>query len=505
MERLVMKLKQLLKESLTRAPEGLLPFQVIGSKDIEIASIVSNSKLVVPGALFVARRGTAFDGNRFVPEAVESGAVCVLSDLFDPSLSVTQVVVSDVSAFEVALAGAFWQWPSDELMMVGVTGTSGKTTTTYIVRHLFGHLGISSGLLGTVAYIAGSRQCEAPNTTPDVLTVHRLLREVVRAGSTACVMEVSSHALEQGRVAGVDFDTAIFTNLSHDHLDYHSTMEEYAAAKNRLFKGLGSGRKKDVIAVINVQDRWAQTMMQGTSARIVSYAIDGSADVVASKLQLTPTSTTFTLFFSGQSSQIILPLAGRFNVANALAAAAAFLARGVPIEQVALGLSTVSSPPGRLERVPNDAGLTIYVDYAHKEDALRKVLATLRESTRGRLITVFGCGGDRDRAKRPLMARAAEELSDVTIVTSDNPRSEEPQAILDEVCSGFTKKAHRVVLDRKEAIAEAIAGAGRDDVILIAGKGHEKYQLFAHGSVPFDDCQVAAECCVQRCVVGERL
>jgi UDP-N-acetylmuramoyl-L-alanyl-D-glutamate--2,6-diaminopimelate ligase len=485
-----MRLKNVLK--------SLPPIDVVGSKEIEISNITSNSRLVVPGSLFIAKRGAVFDGNQFVPEAIASGAVCVLSDLYDPSLEVTQLVSSDVRGVEALLAAAFWQWPSRELMMVGVTGTSGKTTTTYILRHLFSRAGISSGLIGTVAYIAGDRQCEAPNTTPDVVTNHRLLREVVRSGSTACVMEVSSHALEQGRVAQVGFDTAIFTNLSHEHLDYHLTLEAYAQAKGRLFRSLGENGKAETLAIAPTQDPWTKTVLEGTRARIITYAVEGPADVTATGLRLTATSTSFTLSYGGSSIEIRLPLAGRYNVANALAAASAFLARGYSLQMIAEGLATVQAPPGRLERVANDAELTVYVDYAHKVDALRKVLMTLREGVAGRLITVFGCGGDRDRAKRPMMARASEELSDITIVTSDNPRSEDPQAIIQEICTGFVQAGHRVIADRREAIAEAIRLATPDDVVLIAGKGHEKYQIFAHGTVPFDDCQVAAECCAHR-------
>lgn len=485
-----MRLKNLIK--------NLPPIEVIGSREIEISNITANSRLVVPGSLFIAKRGSAFDGNKFVPEAIDSGAVCVLSDLYDPSLQVTQLVTPDVHTVEAFVAAAFWQWPEKELMMVGVTGTSGKTTTTYIVRHLFSHVGISSGLIGTVAYIAGDRQCEAPNTTPDVVTNHRLLRDVIRSGGKACVMEVSSHALDQGRVAQIGFDTAIFTNLSHEHLDYHATMEAYAHAKNRLFRSLGEGGKADTLAIANSQDPWVQTVLEGTKATIITYAIDAPADVMASHLRFTSTSTSFTLTHGGSSVEVVLPLAGRYNVANAIAAASAFLGRGYSLKTIAEGLATVQSPPGRLERVANGANLTVYVDYAHKVDALRKVLVTLREGTSGRLITVFGCGGDRDRAKRPLMARASEELSDITIVTSDNPRSEDPHAIIQEICTGFTRQGHRVHVDRREAIAEAIRLATPDDVVLIAGKGHEKYQIFAHGTVPFDDCQVVAECCAHR-------
>jgi UDP-N-acetylmuramoyl-L-alanyl-D-glutamate--2,6-diaminopimelate ligase len=483
------KLKRLLKD--------IPSLDVIGSKEIEITAITSNSKFAAPGSLFIARRGAAFDGNRFIPEAIASGAVALLSDVYDPSLPITQLITNDVGAMEACLAAAFWQNPAQDLNLVAITGTSGKTTTSYIVHHLFSHFGIRSGLIGTVAYITGTRRYEAPNTTPDVVTNHRLLAEIVKAGDSACVMEVSSHALAQGRVAGIGFNTAIFTNLSHEHLDYHKTMEAYAQAKNLLFKSLGADGKKDPVAILNAQDPWTAKVSEGTKARILTYALDGEADIAASSIHLKPQSTAFDLSYAGKSVSVLSPLAGRYNVANAIAAAGAFLARGFPLDEVAKGLSTIASPPGRLERVPNDQGLAIYVDYAHKEDALRKVLPALRESTKGRLITVFGCGGDRDREKRPRMARAVEELADFAIVTTDNPRSEDPLSIIKEICKGFLESNYLVIPDRKEAIEKAIQVATQEDVILIAGKGHEKYQIFAHGIVPFDDCQVAADCCTK--------
>jgi UDP-N-acetylmuramoyl-L-alanyl-D-glutamate--2,6-diaminopimelate ligase len=484
----VVKLKHLLKH--------IPPVDVIGSREIDIGAIVSHSRFVVPGSLFVARRGLKFDGNKFIPEAIASGAVCIVSDVPDPSLNITQLITNDVAAMEAHLAAAFWKWPSRELTMVGITGTSGKTTTSSIVHQLFSACGMSSGLIGTVINVIGTHRYEATHTTPDVVTLQRLLREVVKSGSTACVMEVSSHALHQGRVANVEFDTAIFTNLTHEHLDYHKTMDEYARAKNLLFRSLGKKGDKEPLAIINGQDQWSTAVCAGTKARIVTYAVDAPADVTATALKLTSTESTFDLSYGGKRSQVVLPLVGRFNVANAIAASAVFLARGYPIETVALALASVRPPPGRLERVANERGLTIYIDYAHKEDALRKVLRCLRESTEGRLITVFGCGGDRDREKRPKMARASEELSDITIVTSDNPRSEDPQAIIDEVCSGFTRPGYLIQPDRREAIFQAIQMACPDDVVLIAGKGHEKYQIFAHDTVPFDDYQVAVECCI---------
>jgi UDP-N-acetylmuramoyl-L-alanyl-D-glutamate--2,6-diaminopimelate ligase len=533
-----MKLRQLIKN---------LPYiDVKGSKDIEITGIASHSNRVGPGYLFIAKRGKLFDGNTFIPEALQSGAVAILSDMFDPSIrAATQLIVKDVEEAEGAIAASFWQFPSRELHMVGVTGTSGKTTTTYLMRHLFSHFGMQSGLIGTVSYSIGERESKASHTTPDVITNQKFLREVVRSGVPVCIMEVSSHSLEQGRVAEIDFDTAIFTNLTHEHLDYHKTMDNYAAAKKKLFSSLG--KKQNALAIFNAQDPFASMILEGASVRKVGFAIEGVADVVAKDLTMTPELSCFSLEWKGRSTPVRLPLIGRFNVQNALAAAAAFLARGYSLEEVAAGLESVQPPPGRMERIENTLGIAVFVDYAHKEDALRKVLVTIRESApkelgnnkccnsderdcrdvvacddsiacygRGarhdrstitagsncssyccpvpkRILVVFGCGGDRDREKRPKMARVAEELADIVIVTTDNPRSEQPESIIQEICSGFSLKKHQVIPDRKEAIEKALSLAERGDVVLIAGKGHEKTQIFAREVLDFDDCEVARE------------
>lgn len=486
-----MKLKVLLK--------NLLQIDVKGSKEIEVSGISSHSKFVAPGDLFIARRGSTHDGNRFIPEAISAGAVCILSDVFDPSIKgVTQLIAQDVSRVESLLAASFWSWPSKELHMVGITGTSGKTTTSYLVHHLFAHFRMPAGLIGTVEYITGTRHCEAPRTTPDVVTNQRLLRDIVKSGAKACVMEVSSHALVQGRVSEIGFDTAIFTNLSHEHLDYHKTMEEYARAKNRLFRSLEGSRSLEPIAIFNAQDTWVAQIAEGTTARCLTYAVDGAADVVASNIVTKSTESSFTLTCAAGSVSVHLPLIGRYNVENALAAASTFIARGYALADIAAGLSTASAPPGRLERVYNSLDLKVYVDYAHKEDALRKVLQTLRSSTQGRIIVVFGCGGDRDREKRPKMAQAAEELADVVIVTSDNPRSEDPLQIIEEIARGFTLSSHFRIPDREKAIHAAIDMATPEDLVLIAGKGHEKYQVFSTSTVPFDDCAVVREYCTRK-------
>jgi UDP-N-acetylmuramoyl-L-alanyl-D-glutamate--2,6-diaminopimelate ligase len=453
---------------------------------------------VVPGSLFIARRGKQFDGNRFVPEAISSGAACVLSDVYDPSIShVTQLLTDDVAAIEPRIAAAFWQHPSRDLHMIGITGTSGKTTVSYIVHHLFAYFGIEAGLIGSVAHVSGVKSIAASHTTPDASTVQRLLREFVCEGMKASVMEVSSHGLSQRRVEGVEFDTAVFTNLSHEHLDYHMNMKEYARAKRRLFTSLQRTECKDPVIIVNNQDSWAEFITEGSTGRFFTYAVEGEADLVASSLQLRNDGSSFTFRFQGEEAFVRSPLLGRFNVENFLAAAGVFLSRGYALEEVARGLATAAAPPGRLERVDNALDLRIYVDHAHKEEALCNVLRTIRETTRGKVIVVFGCGGNRDRAKRPLMAKAAAKLAGVAVVTSDNPRSEDPAAIIQEICSGFTTMDPIIRSCRRDAIYTAVELAAPDDCILIAGKGHEKQQIFDGSTVDFDDCLVAKECCQQ--------
>ncbi len=484
-----MKLRQLIKD----VPN----LEVKGSKDIEIAGLACHSNCVAPGCLFIAKRGASFDGNRFIPEVIMSGAVAILSDVYDPSIKqVTQIIAKDVGRAEGDLAATFWGYPADELNLVGVTGTAGKTTTSYITHQLFSHFGKKSGLIGTVSYVAGKRECEASRTTPDVISNQRFLREVVKAGCEACVMEVTSHALCQGRVAHIDFDTAIFTNLTHEHLDYHKTMEAYAEAKSRLFSSLG--KKKDPVAIYNAQAPFAQRIVGTPHARCFSYALDAPADLVAKEVNLLPQKTTFLLQFQKEVIPVTIPLMGRFNVYNTLAAASVFISRGYSLEEVAQGLEKIFPPPGRLERVENSKNLTIYVDYAHKEDALKNVLATIRESAPKKLILVFGCGGDRDKEKRSKMAQAAEKYADIVIVTSDNPRSENPETIIQEICAGFSHHEPLIIPDRHQAIEKAVSLATDKDIVLIAGKGHEKKQIFAQGTVLFDDCEVARTCCNKR-------
>lgn len=491
-----MKLKKLLKDIPVK--------EVKGSKEVEITGICGNSKLVAPGNLFIARRGKSDDGADYIPEAVAAGAAAIVTDIYDPSIkTVTQIIHPEVGQIEALLAAHYYQFASDELFMVGITGTNGKTTTSFMIKHLLDRIVGSCGLIGTIEYIIGQHRYPAIRTTPDVTSNHKMLREMLNQGCRAAVMEVTSHALDQGRTANIEFDIAVFTNLSLDHLDYHQTMENYAQEKNKLFRSLdpATQRKKafSKTAIVNVDSPWHIKMLEGCKARIITYGIEGQADVRAEDIKLSSSGTVFKITYKGASEVCHWPLIGRFNVYNCLAAIAVGLARGLPLKEIVSIMQVFPAVPGRLEAVPNDLGLKIYVDFAHSDDALANVLESLQELKTGRIITVFGCGGDRDKSKRSKMGQVCEELSTISIVTSDNPRSEEPDEIIRQIITGFKKRSSFLVeADRRAAIAKAIEIATQEDIILIAGKGHEAYQVFAHKTIEFDDRKVASQLCKQK-------
>ncbi len=469
-----MKLKQLFKE---------IDVTWKGSKETDITSMTSNSKSVAPGTLFIARRGKTGDGHRFIAEAISAGALAILTDTYDPFLSVTQVIHPDVNSLEVLLAKRFYHDPAQKLSIFGVTGTSGKTTTTFLMKYLFDQC----GLIGTVSWMTGKKVLPASLTTPDFLTLMQLFHEMNSEGCKSVVMEVSSHAIDQGRVKEIEFAAAIYTNLSQDHLDYHHTMEEYAEVKSRLFAHAG-------ISIINGDDPWAPVMIS-KAKKLLRYGLNREFELFASDLQLTSKGMTFNIHWKQETVSFNTVLIGRFNVYNILAATALALSQGMSLQLIAKKLESFSGVPGRLERVVNPKNLQVFVDYSHKPDALKNVLQTLSELKKGRLITIFGCGGDRDVQKRPQMASISENFSDLTIVTNDNPRSEDPVEIAKQVISGFQKKAYLVELDRKKAIQQALQLAKPDDIILIAGKGHETYQIFSSQTIPFDDREVVKEAC----------
>lgn len=491
-----MKLKEILKD----IPEC----QVKGSAEILISGISANSKMMAPGHLFIAKKGKTFDGSHFIHEALQSGAIAIAADRFDPSLEhVVQIIHPDISFLEGALAANYYRHPSRELLMVGMTGTNGKTTTSYLIKDLLDKFAGPCGLIGTIEYLIGLHRYQATRTTPDVVTNQKMLREMIKQGCRSAVMEVTSHALDQERVAKIDFDIAIFSNLTLDHLDYHGTMEAYGRAKRKLFDNLGKekiGRPGGKWAIVNQDSSWSQYMLQGCLAKTLTYGIDQTADLQASNICLGQEGTKAQISYQGQKLACTWSLAGRFNVYNCLAAMAVALTQEIPLEAIVDHMSHMKFVRGRLQPVDNCLGLKIYVDFAHSDDALLNVLATLKEilPAGGRLIAVFGCGGDRDRSKRPKMAEACEKYADRAIVTSDNPRSENPQQICQEIIAGFSKSAvYEVECDRKAAIQRAIEMAGPEDLILIAGKGHETYQIFADKTIEFDDCKVAAVICTQ--------
>lgn len=479
------KLKKLLKD---------IPVDAIkGSKEVEITGIASNSKQVAPGHLFIAKKGLHHDGARFIPDAVAAGAAAILTDLYDPFFPhVVQIIHSDVSAVEAKIASAFYGHPADRLYLVGITGTNGKTTTSYLVRHLMEKRSVRFGMIGTIEWAVGQHVFPSSHTTPDVLQNYKLFHDMVEAGCQGCAMEVSSHALTQGRVQSIEFDVAVFTNLSQDHLDYHKTMEEYGKAKAKLFTSL----KQEKVAVVNADSPDWEAMVADCRANIMGYGIETECALRASHIRLHSGGVNFTATYCGVSERFTSPLIGRHNVYNLLAAIGVGLTYGFTLRECASALKDFAKIPGRLERVPNDKGLHIFVDYAHTDDALINVLKTLQELKKGRLITVFGCAGDRDAAKRPKMGAAAEAFSDLAIVTSDNPRTEDPETIIRAVMAGLKNPAKAmVIVDRAQAIHKAVQMATPDDIVLIAGKGHENYQIFSQHTIPFDDRAVAKDAC----------
>ncbi|MBS3904714.1 MAG: UDP-N-acetylmuramoyl-L-alanyl-D-glutamate--2,6-diaminopimelate ligase [Simkania sp.] len=475
-----------LRKLLSRLPDVIIR----GSKEIEITGISANSKTIAPGNLFIAKKGMTVDGALYISEAVNAGATAVLTDLYNPFLpsSVTQLIHPNILDIESEIAAQYFECPSKELFLIGVTGTNGKTTTTFLIRHLLGSSMHPCGLIGTVEWALGHKIQPATQTTPDVITNHRLLKEMLHGGCKTAVMEVSSHALDQGRVKGLDFNTAIFTNLTQDHLDYHGTMEHYAASKARLFTSLSASS----LAILNMDDPAWEIMKEHSCARIITYGITSKAQLRAEDIVLSVSGTRFTLCYQGEKHPFFSPLIGTYNIYNILAAVAAALSYGLSIEDVQSTLSTFTKVPGRLEKIYNSKGFSIFVDYAHTDDALENVLKTLNELKKGRLILVFGCGGDRDRGKRPKMGKVATALADLTMITSDNPRNEDPSAIIEEIKSGCNDSSRYIVeVDRKLAIERAILLAQPEDILLIAGKGHERYQILGSRQVLFDDREVA--------------
>ena len=472
------------------------------SGDASISSVEYDSRRVKPGCLFVAMRGETSDGNRFIDVAIQAGAVAVITDSPSetPRPGVAWAVVPHGRRALARVSANFYRRPAERIAVTGITGTNGKSTTAFVIEAILTAAGRKSALIGTIEYHVAGKVYPAPHTTPEALELARLFSEALSVGATEAVMEVSSHALAQERVYGVPFDVAVFTNLTRDHLDYHKTMDEYFAAKRVLFEGCGTDAPRAVVT--NLDDEYGAKLAEFSrkrSAVVLTYGWE-RGDFHAKNVDINPRGTRFDMATPRETIPIFSPLIGRVNVYNILAAGAACFARGCESQAIARGVESLTHVPGRFERVDCGQPFTVVVDYAHTDDALRNLTALAREFVSrdggtARVLTVFGCGGDRDRAKRPLMGEAAGRGSDFVVLTSDNPRSEDPRAIINDALVGLqrTGAKYAVEVDRHKAIALATGEARPGDIVLLAGKGHEKVQVTREGSNAFDDVAVARE------------
>lgn len=474
----------------------------MGDQRVMITSLTDDSRNVEFGSLFVAVKGERVDGHTFLDRVVAAGAAAVVLEQRAPVGSIPSVRVQDSRSALGILGSRFYLDPSAALRMIGVTGTNGKTTTTYIVKTMLEAANRRVGLIGTVVYLVGNESIPASHTTPGALELQGLFARMVQAGLDTVVMEVSSHALALNRTAGSEFDVAVFTNLTQDHLDFHVDMERYFQAKLKLFVELGQPamHKPHKRAIVNIDDPWGARFREACTAPVWTYGLRHPADLCAEEVQLSAAGTSFILRSPAGSCAIQSRLVGEHNVYNLLAAIGVVLHEGLTLDQVRSAVGAVSHVPGRFERVEAGQNFTVVVDYAHTEDALIRLLTAAQALRTGRIITVFGCGGDRDRTKRPKMGRAAVQYSDVVVLTSDNPRTEDPAAILSEVEVGVKEaladRAHvqyRMIADRRAAIEAAIQEANAGDMVLIAGKGHEDYQILGTTKHHFDDREVARE------------
>lgn len=481
-----MQLKTLLAASPVR--------QIFGSVDRPVENIAYDSRRVQRHTMFVALRGEKTDGHQFIGHAIDKGASVIVAEREQKDPRVTCLLVENTRTALADFSAAFYEYPARKLKLAAVTGTNGKTTTSFLIKHICENSALRCGLIGTVRYEIGERILPAIRTTPESLDLQELLAQIANVGCKAAAMEVSSHALAQDRTRGLEWNVAVFTNLTQDHLDFHGTMENYFEAKAKLFIGLASQKQKNKpVAIVNIDDRYGQHLLDriDKNVAVVTYGMGLRADFRASNYRAEFTGTSYQLDARGKSYLVRLPLIGRFNVTNSIAALAAAEALGINLRSAVLSLAKAPQVPGRLELVPAKRQFQVFVDYAHSPDALGNVLKTLRELQPNRLIAVFGCGGDRDRQKRPLMAEMVDRLADYSIITSDNPRKESPSAIIGEIEKGFRSNRYEKIVDRTEAINHAVALARPRDIVLVAGKGHENYQEFADYTIPFDDIQVA--------------
>lgn len=477
-----MKLQELIK--------NLNVLEINADPELEISGVSYDSRAAQKGDLFVAIKGFEADGHRFIPKAAENGAVAVLCEK-KPEIDIPYVLVSD-SRYGLAIVSRdFFGNPAAEMKMIGITGTSGKTSSSYLIKHMLeSKLDAKVGLIGTNGNMIGDEFLHTEHTTPESYELHKLFRHMADSGCTHVVMEVSSHSLTLERVAGIHFDVALYTNLSQDHLDFHGSMEEYAAAKKALFNMCELG-------CFNLDDAWAEFMMEGAACRSMSFSAEkNAADLIAKDIRLTADGVRFAAVSGDELCLTKLGIPGMFSVYNALGVMSVGLALGISLADCADAMSSAKGVKGRLEIVPTGRDFSVVIDYSHKPDALEKVLKTLKPVTRGRLIALFGCGGDRDKLKRPIMGQIAADNADMVVITSDNPRTEEPEEIIRDIVAGIKNKRTptKVICDRREAIAWAIDNAAPGDVLLLAGKGHEDYQVIGHEKRHMDEREIVADC-----------
>jgi len=477
-----------------------------GDENLEIKGIAYDSRKVKPGYLFVCIEGFKTDGHNYINSALANGAVAVVVQRQVPGLEgVTWVQVPDTRRALAQLSARFYDYPANKLTMVGVTGTNGKTTVTHLIEAILKENGHKTGLVGTIHNKIGEQVFPVTNTTPMALELQELLAEMVDQGVEYAIMEVSSHALELGRVEECEFDVAVFTNITQDHLDFHGTMDNYLAAKGKLFAGLEKNgvKKHRKYGIINKDDPHHQYLIERTNGVVITYGVENQADLMAYQINIQGSGVTFDVTTPRGTVRIRLSTTGMFSVYNALAAIAVGLVEGIDLEVIKKALEGVRGVAGRFEPVDEGQDFAVIVDYAHTPDGLENILKTAREFAEGRIITVFGCGGDRDKTKRPIMGRVAAQLSDFSVITSDNPRSEDPAAILDEVEAGAKEvvgsEKYVKLADRREAIEYAVKLAKAGDIVIIAGKGHETYQIIGDQTLDFDDREVA------RAVIRDKL
>jgi UDP-N-acetylmuramoyl-L-alanyl-D-glutamate--2,6-diaminopimelate ligase len=486
---------------LKEVAELLVTARLMGNGETEWSGIESDSRAVTGGQLFICLRGHTVDGHLYAPEAVEAGAAAIVVERA-LDLPVPQIIVRDCRLAMAAIANHFYAYPSQTLKLIGVTGTNGKTTTTYLIEQILNDQLLPSGVIGTIERRFAGKSFPMSSTTPQTLQLQRYLAEMRDAGTKYCAIEVSSHALEQGRVKGCRFRTAVFTNLTQDHLDYHETMSRYAAVKGLFFSRLGNEYKAvendRSYAVLNADDTISSAYAELTAAEVITYGIDNEADIRASNIRINAQGTTFHVHTFRGEADITLQMAGKFNVYNALAAIGAVLIEGVELRAIAESLRGIPGVPGRVEAVNAGQPFAVIVDYAHTPDGLENVLRAVQQFAEKRILCVFGCGGDRDRAKRPLMGKIAVQYADYAIITSDNPRTEAPELILKDIEDGLIRShiepsMYELIADRRAAIQKAVEMASPGDVVLIAGKGHETYQDINGVKYPFDDREAAKE------------